>query len=182
VFAKTYSHVRIKQDLKPLEETVMSTKDSIKSQYYASLQMLRQAVTKCPDALWDDRSYKNVFWHVVYHSLFYTHLYLAPTRESFKPWSKSRPGYNEFKEGQEPYSKADILVYFEVVEQQVEEQIGALDPDAPSGFHWLPFNKLELQIYNIRHLQQHAGELYERLGVSNGIEVDWVSLKKGTSE
>ncbi|MEW6285814.1 MAG: hypothetical protein AB1509_06275 [Chloroflexota bacterium] len=24
-------------------------------------------------------------------------------------------------------------------------------------------NKLELQIYNIRHIQQHTGELYERL-------------------
>jgi hypothetical protein len=157
----------------------MSIHDSIKSQYHASLEMLRQAVIKCPEPLWDDRSYKNVFWNVAYHALFYTHLYLATTLQSFKPWSKGKAGTNELKEGQGPYSKAEILEYFEVIGQQVEEQIDALDPDAPSGFHWLPFNKVELQIYNIRHLQQHAGELFERLGVSNGIEVDWVSLKKG---
>jgi len=27
-----------------------------------------------------------------------------------------------------------------------------------SGFDWLPFDKLELQFYNIRHIMQHTGE------------------------
>ena len=44
-----------------------------------------------------------------------------------------------------------------------------------NGFDWLPMNKAELQIYTIRHLQQHAGEtLMERLGSRAGIDVDWV--------
>ncbi|MEZ4615731.1 MAG: hypothetical protein R2867_09500 [Caldilineaceae bacterium] len=30
------------------------------------------------------------------------------------------------------------------------------DLSAPSGFSWLPFTKFELQIYSIRHLQQHT--------------------------
>ena len=37
--------------------------------------------------------------------------------------------------------------------------------------------KLELQIYNLRHLQQHTGELMERLGSRAGIDVDWVGMK-----
>ena len=45
------------------------------------------------------------------------------------------------------------------------------------GFYWLPFNKLELQFYNIRHIQQHTGELYERLGTRENIELDWVSIQ-----
>jgi hypothetical protein len=53
-----------------------------------------------------------------------------------------------------------------------------LDPEAESGFYWLPMNKLELQIYNIRHLQQHTGELMERLGSRAGVEVDWVGMKR----
>jgi hypothetical protein len=35
-------------------------------------------------------------------------------------------------------------------------------------------NKFELQIYTIRHLQQHSGELMERLGSRANISVDWV--------
>jgi hypothetical protein len=52
-----------------------------------------------------------------------------------------------------------------------------LDLEAESGFNWLPFDKLELQIYNIRHIQQHTGELYERLGTSGSIELSWVGMK-----
>jgi hypothetical protein len=52
-----------------------------------------------------------------------------------------------------------------------------LDLAAESGFYWLPFDKAELQIYNIRHLQQDAGELMERLGSRAGLDVEWVGMK-----
>lgn len=48
---------------------------------------------------------------------------------------------------------------------------------AESGFYWLPFDKLELQFYNIRHIQQHTGEHCERLGAYGEIEVGWVGMK-----
>ena len=32
---------------------------------------------------------------------------------------------------------------------------------------------LELQIYSIRHIMQHVGELLEQLG-GRGVEIDWV--------
>jgi hypothetical protein len=73
-----------------------------------------------------------------------------------------------------PYAREEILAYCTVCEQQVKERIDALDLEAVSGFDWLPFGKLELQFYNIRHLQQHTGELMERLGSRAGIDVDWV--------
>lgn len=52
-------------------------------------------------------------------------------------------------------------------------QLPAVDLDAASGFHWLPFTKMELQIYSIRHIMMHTGELAEQLG-QTGIQVDWV--------
>jgi len=137
--------------------------------------MLRQAVEKCPDAVWDDPAAKNAFWQVAYHALFYTHLYLQPSLEEYMPWAKGRREYEQMERRDNPYSKADLLDYFAFCRQQIEQQVEALDPEAPSGFHWLPFNKLELQFYNIRHLQHHTGELCERLGVSHDIGVDWVS-------
>jgi len=60
----------------------MDIRQVIQSQYGASLDMLKQAVEKCPVSLWDDRRYRNRFWHIAYHALFYTHLYRQPRRET----------------------------------------------------------------------------------------------------
>jgi hypothetical protein len=58
----------------------------------------------------------------------------------------------------------------------VDIQVESLDIAAGSGFDWLPFDKMELQLYNIRHIQQHTGELCERLGAQGEIQVDWVGM------
>jgi hypothetical protein len=169
----------------------MDVKKVIKSQYRASLEMLKQAIVKCPESLWDDHEHKNKFWHVSYHALFYTHLYLQPSEKDFVPWTRHRDGiqfmgplpwppHEEPKIG-EPYSQEEILEYFEICQKQVEERVVSLNLDAESGFYWLPFNKMELQFYNIRHLQHHTGELCERLGNKGDIEVDWVGMKADDS-
>jgi hypothetical protein len=152
----------------------MEIKDIIQSQFLASLEMLSGAVQQCPDDLWDDHKYKNPFWHVAYHALFYTHLYLQPKEADFIPWTGHREASHRLEKASQPYTKVEILEYFEHVREQVREQTPNLQLDAPSGFYWLPLNKLELQFYNIRHIQQHCGELCERLGVAENIEVDWV--------
>lgn len=153
----------------------MSFQQSIQSQYLAALAMLQQSIEKCPDSLWVDRTYSNVFSQVVAHTLFYTHFYLHPGPESFKPWQKHREGINKMGLEGEAFSKADLLEYLELVRQQVVEKVNALDLESPSGFHWLPFNRMETHFYNMRHLQQHIGELFERLGTACKIEVHWVS-------
>jgi hypothetical protein len=161
----------------------MYVKESIKSQYHASLEMLRQAIVECPESLWNDSAYQVPFWHIAYHVLFFTHLYLHPSEDEFVPWEKHKEAYRslassgEKSETLEPLSKEDILMYHGLCCEQVEERVTALDLEAKSGFDWLPFNKLELQIYNIRHIQQHTGELYERLGTSGNIELRWVGMK-----
>ena len=55
----------------------------------------------------------------------------------------------------------------------------ALDLSAASGFSWLPFDKLELQIYNIRHLQQHVGDLSTFLMTEVNLEINWVGMGEG---
>jgi hypothetical protein len=155
----------------------METKPIIQSQYRASLAMLAQAIEKCPEPLWVDATYQNPFWHVAYHVLFYTHLYLQPTEGDFVPWAKHRDGITFLKPSAGdalPYTRQELLEYLDLCLEQVEIQVNALDLDAESGFYWLPFNKLELQFYNIRHIMQHTGELCERLGAHGEIEVAWV--------
>jgi hypothetical protein len=162
----------------------MDTKKVIQSQYSAALEMLEQAIEKCPQRIWVAAEDKTKFWRIVYHALFYTHLYLQDAEKDFQPWEKARaeyqfmgpvpwPPHNMPKIG-EPYSKEDMLAYLAFIRKQVQERVPALDLEASSGFGWLPFGKLELQFYTIRHLQQHTGELYERLGVRAGIDLDWI--------
>jgi hypothetical protein len=142
--------------------------------------MLRQAIEKCPDAVWEDAAYSNPFWRVVYHVLFYTHFYLHPTEADFIPWEKHRDEITSLKNSgleETPYTKADLLAYLALCLQFMEEQVQKMDLKAESGFDWLPFNKLELQLYNIRHVQQHTGELCERLGAHGEVEVGWVGMK-----
>lgn len=160
----------------------MSVKQAIKSQYHASLEMLRQAIVSCPDALWQDPTYENRFWHVAYHAIFYTHFYLHPTEDDFVPWEKHRDDlvslgeFPEALEGERVYSKEEILAYLALCQEQVEEHVDAVDLEAESGFYWLPFDKLQLQIYSVRHVQQHTGELCERLGARGEIEIEWVGM------
>ena len=87
------------------------------------------------------------------------------------PW----PPHNEPEIG-DPYRKEEVLEYFQLCRQEVKKQVDALDLETESGFEWLPFGKLELQFYNIRHLQHHTGELCERLWAAEKIEINWVGV------
>jgi hypothetical protein len=157
----------------------MDFSEAVRSQYHAALEMLEQAVIACPEQMWNSTEDKNRFWHVAYHSVFFTHLYMAEARERFVPWAKHRQevvGLSSDVATIEPYGKDDVLEYVAFCRRVVDEKAPALDLGATSGFHWLPFDKLELQLYNIRHLQQHTGELMERLGARAGIDVKWVAV------
>ncbi len=153
-------------------------------QYRAALDMLRHALEHCPQDLWLSTKYPNRFWHIAYHSVFYTHLYLQPSEAGFKPWSKHVPNSNYLGPGPwlknepfqipEPYAKPDVLEYLELCIAEAEKQVPVIRLEDASGFSWLPFNKLELQFYNIRHLQHHTGQLIERLRTAAGIGVGWV--------
>lgn len=164
----------------------METSKIIISQYQAALEMLKQAVAKCPEELWNSPDDKTKFWHIAYHALFYTHLYLQDSEQDFRPWAKHRkeyqfigklpwPPHSQPQIG-EPYDQDSVLEYLAFCQQQVEARVPQLNLEAASGFEWLPFGKLELQFYTIRHIQQHTGELMERLGGRTGLKFDWVGM------
>jgi hypothetical protein len=155
-------------------------KEILKSQYRAATQMLRASIEACPDPLWNDRAYKNRFWHIAFHTIFYTHFYLHATEDDFVPWEKHRDAWVSLGDdpGEDLYTKEEILEYLDHFEERIGDLVDDLDLEAESGFYWLPFNKLQLQLYNIRHIQHHTGELCERLGGTGAIEVDWVGMVK----
>ena len=149
----------------------MNIKSILQSQYLSALAMLRQAIVKCPPEAWDDARDKNKFWFLAYHTLYYAHRYLKAKDKNYPRWEQrrySQPGV--------PFSKEEILERFALVEQDVIEQIDIMNLDQTSGSLGLS-NKLELQLYNLRHIQQHAGELYGKLSTYEKVKLGWVDQR-----
>jgi DinB superfamily len=149
----------------------------IQSQYLAALGMLKQVIEKCPQSLWYDQNQKFKFWSKAYHTVFFVHLYLQNAEKDFVEWEKHHD-----PDGDIPFTKDEVLEYLAFAEKQVMEHIPVTDLEAESGFHWYPVNKLELQFINIRHVQQHTGELYECLGTRENIELPWIGYSKIRSD
>jgi hypothetical protein len=155
----------------------MNEREMLISQYHAALEMLKQTILACPDALWHSSDDRTAFWQIAYHALFFTHLYVQVSKETFSLWSGHREEYRFESEAHtplaEPATKTIVLEYLAFCQHQVVEKVSTMVLDAASGFDWLPFTKFELQLYSIRHIQQHVGELMERLG-AKAMEIDWV--------
>ncbi|MES2108376.1 MAG: hypothetical protein V4577_06510 [Bacteroidota bacterium] len=157
------------------------------SQYRAGLKMLAETIEKCPDDLWEGNNYGAAYWRIVYHALFYTAFYLSESVDTFIPWEKHLPDYNQLgtvNHENKPvviattYTKAGLLSYAQFISENLEEAVNRTNEGDESGFPWIPMDKFELHLYNIRHLQHHIGQLIERLH-HNGISgINWVGRVK----
>jgi len=162
----------------------------IVSQIRAALTMLRAAIEACPDSLWNRGSDDNRFWVLAYHALFFAHLYLFPSEKAFEPWPvriEGRPEMGRDHLGdwtklrpEDLYAKSDVLAYCTHVEGLVADRVASTPFDQPVDFSWIrpPCTQLELHLYNLRHIQHHAGQLSERLRQATGSGIDWVKTAR----
>jgi hypothetical protein len=149
----------------------------LKSQYHASLAMLREAIEHCPPDEWLNTGHRNAFWQVSYHTLFFAHLYLQRDEAAFKVWEKHRgPGVGI---AGEPYTQGEALEYWKFCDQMVDDAVDALDLDRTEcGFSWYhTMSKLEHQFVNIRHIQHHSGQLIDRIRSAADTGIPWVSAR-----
>lgn len=163
----------------------MNVQTALKGQYHAALAMLKQTLDQCPDDLWAGEGPSVAFWRVAYHTLFFTHLYLQPRVEAFQPWEHAReeyqflgpvpwPPHHQPKIG-EPYTKPQILEYWQFCDAMVDAAVDRLDLAASDcGFPWYQLPKLDHQINNIRHIQHHAALLSGRLRLATKADIRWV--------
>lgn len=157
-------------------------------QYGAALSVLSQCVEKCPEDGWESNVGNHAFWHVGYHTLFFTDLYLSADEHSFAPPSFFREDYHFL--GQKPwpphepvvadvpYPKEVILEYVESCRRKASETIAretAESLEGPSGFSWYEVPRAEMHVINIRHVQHHAAQMSLALRKSSGIGIDWVA-------
>jgi DinB superfamily len=150
-------------------------------QFGAAIDMLEDAIRACPERLWsvnlwhdpEDPRYGQ-FWRVAYHTLFWLDLYLHGSFEGFAPPAPfSREGLPD-----KPYTKDDIVSYLAQCRQKCQAIIqGMTDEQAYEirRFEWMEPSFVELQLYSMRHVQEHAAQLSLMLG-QNGISgPDWVA-------
>jgi hypothetical protein len=162
-------------------------RSSIAGQYGAVLRILENCVQSASPDAWLAPVGKFPFWHVAYHALFVTDLYLSPDEKAFKPPPFHKEDYNLLGPApwapqkkvvaDQPYDQATLAAYVRACRAKAKSAVEG-ETDAvlagPSGFHWLPFTRLELHLYNIRHAQHHAGQLGAALRRGNSEVARWV--------
>lgn len=156
----------------------MNVQAALKSQYHAALLTLREVVKKCPKELWHQSIDGSApCWRVVYHTLFYTDLYLHQKAEDFVPWARHQPKANNISRPKidQPYSKKDLLDYWRICNNMVDERVAGLDLTASKcGFYWYRMSTLEHQLVNLRHIQHHSAILSYRIRQASRIAIGWV--------
>lgn len=133
------------------------------SQYEAALSMLNQCVAACPAEHWDAKIGNGPFRWVVYHTLFFTDLYLSPSNEAFELRElHHRVGDEREDRACLGLQHDEALEYVTICHEKVPIALAGETPESlagPSGFSWYPIPRGELHLNNIRHIQHHTGQL-----------------------
>lgn len=149
--------------------------------------MLEDALFACPDelwhtCLWDTRSEQSgysQFWYLVYHTLFWLDLYLSGAVEGFTPPTPFT--LDELDPAgllpERPYTKDELQIYLGYCYRKCQAIIAALTDETAQRrcqFRWGDLSFVELLLYNMRHVQEHASQLNLFLGQKTGSAPGWV--------
>jgi len=168
-------------------------------QFGAAIDMLENALVACPAPLWTQRLWSAPsdhslppefaeFWYITYHTLFWLDLYLSGSREEeFAPpapfiWTELDPAVSP----ERPYTKEELHAYLAATRQKCHSQLFALTDERARQAVEYPWAEeqavsfLELQLYNMRHVQEHAAQLSLFLGqhAIPDAALDWVPRAK----
>lgn len=167
-------------------------------QFGAAIDMLDNALLACPDDLWrqpvwSDSSLpteRTAFWYVAYHALFWIDLYLFGAEEGFAPPAPfiliDQDDGDDALPSQ-PYTKEELRAYLASLRQKCQRIIETVTDEQAHHlvtFGWIEDGEdvsyLELQLYSMRHVQEHAAQLSLLLGQHGvpGEEIDWVARAK----
>jgi len=154
-------------------------KETVWSQFGASIDMLENAIVACPDTLWGDRARRPEFWYTAFHALFYLDLYLSASDRGFTPPAPFT--LDEMDErGLMPdrvYTREELLAYLRHGRDKCRAVIGGMTEEraaARSGFEWLPITVAQVLLYNMRHVQHHAAQLNTLLSQAGAAAPRWV--------
>ncbi|MDQ3021178.1 MAG: DinB family protein [Bacteroidota bacterium] len=157
-----------------------SFKTILWKQFGATIDMFENAVDACPDSLWNDGSQ---FWYNAYHTMFFLDYYLSEEPDKFMPPEPYT--LSEFDpDGVLPervYDKPELVSYIKFCREKCRKLISTLsDENLEKRFinRYRNYSRLEILLYNMRHVQHHTGQLNLLLRQSGNEPPDWVSQTK----
>lgn len=159
-------------------------------QFGAAIDMFENAMLACSDELWNarlwehpsERSEYSEFWYIAYHTLFWLDFYLSGSVEGFAPpapFTLSELDPAGFPE--RPYTKDELRNYLEYGRKKCQETIETMTDEKARQicrFSSWEISFLELLLYNMRHVQEHAAQLALILGQRTGFAPRWVTKAK----
>lgn len=162
---------------------------ALRRQFDASVKMLSACIEQCPDGHWTDaddpsrRIARYPFWMVAYHTLCFLDCYLSTSDADWQPTPRFHPRGRQELEDEFPsraFTKSELREYAVFCAEKAGRVLGG-GPESEtaeslaneSGFPWLPFNRAELHLYNLRHVSHHVGQLSAYLR-KIGVGAAWV--------
>jgi len=172
-------------------------KTALWQQFGATIDMLENALLACPDTLWHGRLWGDpsdpslppglaAFWYITYHTLFWLDLHLTGSFEGFAPPAPFT--LDELDPAgvlpERPYTREELHAYLVHLRKRCQTTIAELSDEKAHHQVDFPFRKpmsyLELLLYSMRHVQEHAAQLSLFLG-QHAIPdeaLDWVARAK----
>lgn len=151
-------------------------KETLWKQFGAAIDMLENTIAACPDELWNNGT---GFWYNAYHTLFYLDYYLTSDPTNFSPPAPFT--LSEFSANKQPeraYTKEELIHYLQFCRNKCYTLIKDLS-DEGSKKRWVNSNRdysiPEILIYNMRHVQHHAGQLNLLLRQGANKASHWIS-------
>jgi hypothetical protein len=165
-----------------------NVKRAVWNQFGGAIDMLDDALSACPEELWqatvwddpEDLTTYSEFWYLAYHTLFWLDFYLSNGAADFAPPSPFT--LDELDPAgllpERPYTKAKLQAYLQYGRRKCQATISGLtDEQAQESykFRWGDMPFFELLFYNLRHVQEHAAQLNLMLGQKAGVSSGWVA-------
>src|SRR6266567_833542 len=161
-----------------LMETTLCT--ALWQQFGATIDMLENALLACPSMHWNGLLWSDpgapeypTFWSITHHTLFWLDLHLTGSLEGFAPPA--------------PYTKEELHAYLVHLRKKCQTTMLSLSDEKAHqqvAFPWArgkQVSYLELLLYSMRHVQEHAAQLSLFLGQHAIADeaLDWVARAKG---
>jgi hypothetical protein len=165
-------------------------KDVLWSQFGATIDMLGNALTACPDEMWNTPMWNDPsmvkeyseFWYVAYHTLFWMDLYLYGAVDGFvppAPFTLDELDPRGFLP-ERSYNRSELLTYLAYCRQKCSVAIENLNEKKAHQLYTFTWKKeglpyAELLVDNMRHVQEHGAQLNMFLGQLAGISTGWLN-------
>lgn len=171
-------------------------------QFGAAVDLLEKALVACPDALWRERLWRTPppeefppafaeFWYVTFHALVWLDLYLSGVpEEDFTAPAPFAQGTLDSTEAtpERPYTKEELGAYLTSLRRRLHDTLVALTDEQARRtveYPWSegqPVSFVELQLYNMRHVQEHAAQLCLFLGQHDLPDADLEAVPRATRD